>query len=471
MIFGLCAAARPRKSVLLTQNTSVDVASRVHLQVLLGAGLALLCFCLLLGCAICWQRSRRRQSSLNIISGDKDLAQQREHEHADTPVMSAAVPIPLQYQDMDGDITPKSGEDIPIEQDLMPIRSLHSRASLPSLYQLSSKTKRAIQRRSTIFSECSPGGDRAKLVRIPLSRTEPSGLSGVKQKSLPLLHFALCYSLDEEMLTVTVTGLTNLPKRFHQKRDSWVKAYLLPGFIEPSSGQKEGPDDGQKFCFCRYSPQELRDLTLRLAVYARERNNLKEGFIGEVLFSCAHVNWQGQETSGHTKEVSIAKTKLKKSLSTMDVLCAPATHAKSLGKIYILLQYQMLANRIKVMVQKAENLGKLTRIPGAADHFVSIRLIHNGQLKEMKETRSVSGSSPVWNAPFLFVAPPGAMQDQTLCLEFLVMQGRIYSRGRILGRVIIGAGATEAGLAHWEEMCFKGPMECARWHALQPDVF
>lgn len=37
----------------------------------------------------------------------------------------------------------------------------------------------------------------------------------------------------------------------------------------------------------------------------------------------------------------------------------------TLGKVLILLQYQASAQRIKVMVRKAENLTKLTRIPGA----------------------------------------------------------------------------------------------------------
>lgn len=42
-------------------------------------------------------------------------------------------------------------------------------------------------------------------------------------------------------------------------------------------------------------------------------------------------------------------------------MCVP----RALGQLLILLQYQTLAQRIKVMVRKAENLAKLTRIPGA----------------------------------------------------------------------------------------------------------
>lgn len=44
-------------------------------------------------------------------------------------------------------------------------------------------------------------------------------------------------------------------------------------------------------------------------------------------------------------------------------LCAAP---RALGQLFILLQYQTLAHRIKVMVRKAENLAKLSRMPGAA---------------------------------------------------------------------------------------------------------
>ncbi|KAM4748323.1 AT-rich interactive domain-containing protein 3B [Rhinophrynus dorsalis] len=462
-------------------NMSIEINGTmytVHLQVLLGAGLALLCFCLLLGCAICWHRSRRQHSSLSLCGQDKELPRQTYggQELSEAPARSAAVPIPLCYQDVDGEITPKGEreeDDTPAQEGLNSVtsRRFHPRASLPSLHQFSSKKRRSLQRRSTVFGDCSSGGDRTRLVRVPLSRTEPSGLSRVKQKSQPLLHFTLFYSLAEESLIVTVTGLSNMPKRIHQKRDSWVRAYLLPGFIEPLPGPDGDSDVGQKFTFCQHNPEELRKLTLRLAVYARNKHSLKEGFIGEVLFPCSECDWNAQGTPGYTKELSTTKTKLKKSLSTMDVLCSPSSHPKSLGQVLILLQFQALASRIKVMVQKAENLCKLTRIPGAPDHFVSIRLVQESQVKDIKETRSVSGSNPVWNAPFLFDAPPEAMQEQILCLEFLIMQGRIYNRARVLGHVMIGAGSSEVGLAHWKEMYSRAPLECARWHTLQPEVF
>ncbi|XP_018408502.1 PREDICTED: synaptotagmin-4-like [Nanorana parkeri] len=443
----------------------------VHLQVLLGAGLALLCFCLLLGCAICWHKSRRQQSTVNHEK-DSVLQDNKCLELSDNSERSISMAIYNQYQTLHDNITPRGEDEQPVQQEQNAIsdRSMHVRASLPSLYQLPRKTKHVLKRRSTVFWDGTLESDRASLVKMPHSHTEPDGFSGVKQKAQPLVHFTLYYSLSEEALTITVTGFSNLPKRLHRKKNSFVRAYLLPGFLEPHYGHTEDSDRGQKFAFFRYSPENLKERTLRLAVYSRDRNTQREGFIGEMLFPCAQVDWTFQAASEFTRELSVTKPKLKKSLSTMDMFSSSTSAFKSPGQILILLQHQSQASRIKVMVQKAESLGKRTRIPGAPDHFVSIRLIQDKQVIDVKETRTVSGSSPVWNAPFLFDVPLESMQSQSLCLEFLVMQGRIYNRARILGRVLIGAGSSEVGMAHWQEMCNKSPIECSHWHVLQLDV-
>lgn len=48
----------------------------------------------------------------------------------------------------------------------------------------------------------------------------------------------------------------------------------------------------------------------------------------------------------------------------------PLSRPKSAGQLFLLLQYQALASRIKVLVRKAENLGRLTRIPGTPGRTV-----------------------------------------------------------------------------------------------------
>lgn len=65
--------------------------------------------------------------------------------------------------------------------------------------------------------------------------------------------------------------------------------------------------------------------------------------------------------------------------------------------------------------------GALSPFPG---HYVIIRLYRDGHIIDTKETKSSSGYSPVWNAPFLFSVPAGDIQQHELALEFVVMQVR-----------------------------------------------
>lgn len=103
------------------------------------------------------------------------------------------------------------------------------------------------------------------------------------------------------------------------------------------------------------------------------------------------------------------------------------------------------------------------------DHYVVINLRQNGKVIGTKETKGASGPNPVWNAPFLFDLPSGDITQLPLVLEFIVMQGRLYTKSSILGRVLIGSDASEAGQGHWKEMCSRGQTETARWHTIQSE--
>ena len=50
------------------------------------------------------------------------------------------------------------------------------------------------------------------------------------------------------------------------------------------------------------------------------------------------------------------------------------------------------------------------------------------------------------------------------------LQGRLYTKSSTLGCVLIGSDASEAGQGHWKEMCSRGQIETARWHAIQSDM-
>ncbi|XP_070692332.1 synaptotagmin-5 [Pempheris klunzingeri] len=497
----------------------------VHLQILLAVGLAVFCYCLVLGCILC---CRRRKS---VSSEDKEAvflspppASTLQRVTVTLTPSLCTQPVKQQYEELDGDVLefPSSkSSSSPSEDDLtalpfdpsptrsaelvqspgssFPMRRLstpavpcspnkrpsHGRASLPSLTKLSlvSKSRRAMGRRSTVSGESFLYSESSQLTagRSPTQQGEPclsqygSNALSIPSKPAALLHFSLLFSSACGTLLVNILGLSGASRR---RSGVFVRVSLPPLCPSPqqiaSRRRSLSPDlHSQNFVLQVGSLEELRTCTLRLAVYSRDFSGLREAALGVVELPCEHMDWEPDTTATYTRQLSPTKSKLKKSVSSQETLghrkssvCVP----RALGQLFILLQYQTLAQRIKVMVRKAENLAKLTRIPGAPDHYVVINLRQDGKIIGTKDTKGASGQNPVWNAPFLFDLPAGDVTRLPLVLEFIVMQGRLYTKSSILGRVLIGNDASDAGQSHWKEMCSRGQTETARWHTIQSDA-
>ncbi|XP_041830245.1 synaptotagmin-5 [Melanotaenia boesemani] len=496
----------------------------VHLQILLAVGLAVFCYCLVLGCILCCRRKK------NISSEDKEAVFLSPHP-AESVTMTLThspcmQPVKQQYEELDGDVMecPSSKSSSSLSEDdltalpfdLSPTRSAelvqsprssfpmrrlstpavpcspskapsHGRASLPSITRLSfvSKSRRVMGRRSTVSGESFAYSESSHLTsgtaRAPTQQGEPCPLQyglnslSISSKPAPLLHFSLLFSSTCGTLMVNILGLSGDSRR---RSGVFVRASLPPLCPSPrhttSRRRSLSPDlHNQSFVLQVGTVEELHTCTLRLVVYSRDFSGLREAVLGVVELPCEQIDWEPDTTTTYTRQLSPTKRKLKKSLSSQEALgrrkssvCAP----RPLGQLFILLQYQALAQRIKVMVRKAENLAKLTRIPGAPDHYVVINLRQDGKVIDTKETKGASGSNPIWNAPFLLDLPPGDITQMSLDLEFIVMQGRLYTKSSILGRVLIGRDASEAGQEHWREMCSLGQRETTHWHTIQSDA-
>ncbi|XP_077420178.1 uncharacterized protein LOC144050633 [Vanacampus margaritifer] len=465
----------------------------VHLQVLLAVLLAIFCYCVVLAFILCCRPKK------GMTSEDKQAAIPCPHPNEQvtvtvTPAM-CTLPVRQQYEELDGDVldfTCRKSSSSPSEDDLSdlpldsrcssPLRRLssplvplashknsgHSRASLPSLTKLVPKSRWVKGRRSTVSGE--------SLTHLDAVAPSQYGsiTSSIPAKPAPLLHFSLLYS-SNGTLVVNILGVSGR----RRSNRVLVRASLPPlcpvPFQVASRRSSFSPElQSQSVALQAGSLERLRVCTLRLEVYGRDFSGLREMALGVVELPCQHLDWEPDTTATCTRHLGPAKSKLKKSVSSQDTwsrrkssLCAP----RSLGQLFVLLQYQVPARRVKVLVRKAEQLAKLTRIPGAPVHYVIINLHHDGKVISSKETKAAGGcSSPVWNAPFLFDLPPGDVAHLPLLFEFIVMQGRLYTKSSILGRVLIGSHVSEAGRGHWKEMCSRAPGETARWHAIQSDV-
>ncbi|XP_036592396.1 synaptotagmin-4-like [Trichosurus vulpecula] len=414
-------------------------------QIFLGAGCAVLFSSLLLCCGFCW---RWRQPQINLPTPAAVLALK-----AVAPREPLAVSVQPQYQSLQ---TWEPPSQSPMAQ-ISPSPQPPEPPNFPSTFK--KKRRRTITKGSSLGWLSSPWASHS--------------LPGHPQ---PHLSFSLGYSPVEEELIVTDIRASELPQGSLSGRGCYVKLHLVPSRTghQKTALQPPGPtvEFHERFSFQGCTPQIVRAQALRMAVYSRNFPGLRNSFVGEVFFPCAQV--ASDSLSGclvsYTRELSTTKSKVQKSHSSQDLL-TPSLGPPwmgSQGQLFLLLQYQATAHRIKVLVRKAENLHSWGQLPGHQEHSVVIGLYQAGQLLDSRETQAMVGCSPVWNAPFLFSLPAGDLQEQSLFLQFIVMQRHLLTQTLTLGWVRIGPEAPAAGRAHWWDMCQHNLQESARWHPLCP---
>ncbi|XP_047451396.1 uncharacterized protein syt18b [Mugil cephalus] len=492
----------------------------VHLQVLLLVGLITFCLCLFLGCILCWRR--------NNICPAKDKGPSTSAQGPADPVTYAQSPAPSaattatsrqQYEEVDSDMleypstftspAPSEGEftSLPFstqtqtsseqKESYFSLRRLstplltsplykpidHDQASLPAFSKLGllSKTCKALQRRCSLaptggsasYNEhsrltgaraASCSTNEGPIPLAPLSYgTSASCMKPLSPK--PRLHFTMAFSAEQQTLAVTVLNLTEMP---HRLEDVSVMGSLPPLYPCPiqATVQHSCCQEAQSLVLLWKvsSVMELQRCALRIVVYARESESIRGAALGELEIECGGRDWRPENPFHFTKELRLNKWETKKDLIFQD---SPASKGLSCPpQIFIMLQYQTLPHRVKATVLRTDNLDNLVPTPGAAEYQVVINLHHGGVLISSRETKG--RLCTVWNTSFLFDLPPGDISQLPLMLEFIIMQSPTLSEAKVVGRVLIGEGAADAGRAHWRDMCGL-QVEQARWHTIQPE--
>ncbi|XP_013771818.1 synaptotagmin-7-like [Limulus polyphemus] len=284
-----------------------------------------------------------------------------------------------------------------------------------------------------------------------------SNLSDTKitHKKTPVIEFSIVYVSSINSLTVHIIRVANLPVKYRKNCSSYVKVSLLArkksSHSTSVSKKSLNPEYEENFSFEGYTLKELTQFTLRLSVYVKLFHSFKNRLIGDLWLPLSQLDLTPDVPQIISEKLSPLKTSRSK-LQSVD-----------LGQLFVMLQYQPEADRLKVMVRKAENLKRPSGVSiGLSEYYVIISLLRGIEAVTYKETRPASGPNPVWNQPFLFDIPETEVHQYSL--QFLVMLGRIYSRDGVVGQVLVGPGSTPLGIAHWNEAISPSTVESAKWH-------
>ncbi|KAK5867203.1 hypothetical protein PBY51_011716 [Eleginops maclovinus] len=296
--------------------------------------------------------------------------------------------------------------------------------------------------------------------RIPLAQLSYGSSASCQQpiSPNPCLNFTMAFSPDQQTLAVTVLSLTGTPHRLEDVSVLGSLPPLYPCPIQASAQSSISPESHSLVLLLKVSSvKELMRCVLRIAIYTREPPSMRGTMLAELEAECGGRDWESEHQFHFTKELNLNKSRTKKDAQTCKGLSCPP-------QIYILLQYQSTGHRIKATVLRAENLENLVHSLAAAEYQVVINLHNKGVMVSSRETKG--SACTLWDSSFLFDLPPGHITQLPLLLEFVIMQ--VFPEGNAVGRVLIGAEAAGAGLAHWRDMCSL-QVEQARWHIIQPE--
>ncbi|XP_054754975.2 synaptotagmin-5-like isoform X1 [Lytechinus pictus] len=297
----------------------------------------------------------------------------------------------------------------------------------------------------------------------------------------PVVNFSLYHSTQDSTLFVCLKSVSGLARKYYPGCTSFLKVSLLPkyrdGFRTEMVRKSLNPHFNESFQFCKLTPADVQGSFLKIKLYVREKWNRKDRFSGEVFAECHQLLTKSDSLLEFQRTFSVKRTKLpKKNLKRPSLPCMKQMRSTStseatsnrpyLGDLFVALQYQPLADRLKVMVRKAENLLVDSVLPGSGDIYVTVRLLKHGEIVDEYSTQRRSGTSPIWNQPFLFHPIQDEIEQHSILLA--INRGRRLATDVMVGKVEVGSQVGETGVAHWTEMLQPRGLEVAKWHRIKP---
>ncbi|KAL0154997.1 hypothetical protein M9458_049260, partial [Cirrhinus mrigala] len=299
--------------------------------ILLSVGLVVLCFSLILGCVICWLKTRRKPPEEKKTVRTPPLPDSVDHTTvalSSGPLSGTAI-TKLQYEELEGGVQdyPSAFESsTPSDEELtavsevnkswFPMRRLSSptvsmasgRSSLPRL-SLLAKTRKVLERHCTVAGDSYSFSEHRRLA-IPNPRS-PCALSPLQTQGLlqdePLipnygsnscsktsesfLHFTLTFSSTQNTLTVSLVGITGV---VHHLEEVTVQARLPPICPGPLdiSAQDYNLSSGlykKNLVINVRSLEGLKSCMLRLAIFMQD--NPMTSLFEELEVCCSSLDW------------------------------------------------------------------------------------------------------------------------------------------------------------------------------------
>ncbi|CAH1797868.1 unnamed protein product [Owenia fusiformis] len=340
--------------------------------------------------------------------------------------------------------------------------------------QFDERQYRSTDQLSSSFGEF--GGPKSRTASAIDLNKSPSQMDTSK----PFLKFSVILGPDGN-IGVTLFEVIDIPRKYH-KSTFYIRVNFFPKVKKPQTTRfikiytEPIAVFNECFEFCGIDQVDLEKSILRFCLMARDSGVGKDKMVGDLVINCSRLEWSESSTI-YFRQLS-TKRIMKRGTTSRNMM------HMDLGKLFVVLQNQPQANRIKVFIKRATDLPNVNLVSAVLpEHYVIVNLLKNCKHVTYKETRAQKGQNPVWNEPFLFDISNDELHDYSI--EFIIMRGRLFHKDGVLGHVVVGSRNTnkrecvvvgsrttnKRGIDHWNDFIHPAHgLETAKWHDVLPVV-
>ncbi|KAH3836873.1 hypothetical protein DPMN_110249, partial [Dreissena polymorpha] len=452
---GLLDAGSPIHSENLTPEIEGD--NRLPIVMIVVGGSALIVLIITVVLVLCVRRIRQRRRKRSLVAAKYDSLITTLHRTSPVSLIShrrqVSEPSSASY------LSNYSTFDIVTEyQNAQDVG-----------YEHQTDSRKSNGEKLTKYHSMDSGQNKVKKKAASLKKSKsnpvimPSGRAECDNEQCPKISFTLKYDSKARRLKLRFLSVCELPGKCHGLDVSAVVS-LFPRNVDGVNsrivtGAREVHLD-ETFLFDDLTLPEVEKSTLRFVLhFKRKMRSGKEELLGELYMKCCDHDWRNNDTLNFTSMPLGLKTKS----GTRDKYLL-----EDLGSLFVCLEYQGGANRLKVMVRRASGLPKSDKLIGDPGHYVVINLVKNLNVVKVQETKTLNGYAPIWNQPFLFDL--SGSPELEYSVDFVIMRKKLHTKDAVIGHVTIGTNGCLSGRSHWKDIMSPRPLETAKWHAIGPMI-
>ena len=277
------------------------------------------------------------------------------------------------------------------------------------------------------------------------------------------IQFTVFYNYYHSTLTLQLVNASKVPSAFGLNYGSYIEVELQPSsqkYTTKTQLHTNNPVFDEIAEFPEIASDELLNMTLGLRLFTVDRLS-HSTMIGQVQSPLAELDLNPENPTIVWRPVtnSYQQSRVSSSLlSLKDIV--------DKGDLTVSLKYQILTNKVTVVIMKAANLPSLRKI-FAIDPYVIVKLSLNLKTVQTKKTSiRRRTTSPIWNEPLVFEID-SKIPITEYSMSFKVKSHNSFSEDLTVGEIEIGHNVEGSGRQHWDDMVVRKNQDRAMCHKIK----